>query len=46
VVPFAALTSFLSSLPSSSLLQVEQFSEKPIEQMPVHVSDIFARDAA
>lgn len=26
--------------------QVEQFSEKPIEQMPVHVSDIFARDAA
>jgi hypothetical protein len=23
-------------------LQVEEFSEKPIEEMPVHVSDIFA----
>ena len=25
-----------------ALLQVEEFSEKPIEEMPVHVSDIFA----
>jgi hypothetical protein len=23
--------------------QVEEFSEKPIEEMPVHVSDIFAQ---